>query len=217
MSISPQAWLETRQSNFKPPIRFSAAIASLFSTQWTPPLRLSVFGSYVTLHGIVKQLATLYQDIWLLAAAPTLVQRFEQALARWRMCSEQNPDVHCSPRYPSGVVAANALSLYRQAHVRLCGNFGPFRSAFATRNLQIILSSIEEIKVVISSSSTCLRAARCAIEALQTSVRMGMSLTGSISGWHQKLLFNLYSLECCKYSPFHRFPSTMNSFRLPLL
>jgi hypothetical protein len=213
MSISPQTWLDTRPSNFNPPVRFSAAMASLFSGQWAPPLRLSSFGSYVTLHGIVKQLAILCQDSsWLLADTPAVVQRFEQALARWRTCSEQNPEFHYSPRYPSGVIAVNALSLYRQAHVRLCGNFGPLRSAFATRNVQTILSSIDDITIVISSSSTCRRAARCALDALQTSVRMGMSLTGSISGWHHKLLFNLYSLECCEcFSPVHLTLSQTNS------
>lgn len=211
MSISPQAWLKTRQSNPKPPIRYSDAMTSLFSSQWAAPPRLGTFGSYVMLHGIVKQLATLYQNSWLLDATPSAVQRFEHALAMWRMYSEQNPEFHCSPRYPSGVIAANALSLYRQAHVRLCGNFGPLRLAFATRNLQTILSSIKDIKIRFSSSSACLSAARCALEALQTSVRMGISLTGSISGWHHKLLFNMYSLECCRYTLYHCYSTTINS------
>lgn len=200
MSISPETWLATRRSSFKTPIRFSTAMAILFSSQLVPPLRLSIFGSYVTLHGIMKPLTSLYQDSWLPAPTSTQVQQFEQALAKWRIYSEQNPEFHCSPRYPNGVVAANALSLYRQAHVRLCGNFEPLRTAFATRNVQTIFSSLKDIKVNISSSRTCVKAARCAIEALQTSVNMGMSQTASISGWHSKLLFNMYSFECCEYS-----------------
>lgn len=34
MSISPQAWSETRKSSFKPLIRFSVAMAKIFSSQW---------------------------------------------------------------------------------------------------------------------------------------------------------------------------------------
>ncbi|KAI2632983.1 hypothetical protein GGS26DRAFT_554865, partial [Hypomontagnella submonticulosa] len=202
MSTTPEAWLGSRQSNFKPPIRFSAAMANLSSPQGTPPLSLSTFGSYVTLHGIVKQIASLHQDVWLLDATPTLMKRFELALDRWRLCSEQNPEFHASTRYASGVIAANALSLYRQAYVRLYANFGPLRSAFATRSVQTILHSMKDIEIIISGSSTCLKAAQCAIEALQTSVKMGLFLTGSISGWHRKLMFNLYSIECCLFLSF---------------
>ncbi|CDM29936.1 unnamed protein product [Penicillium roqueforti FM164] len=126
------------------------------------------------------------------------------------MCAEQIPDFHCSPRYPGGVITANALSLYRQAHVLLCGNFRPLRSTLATRNVQTISSSLNDVKVEISGSSTCTRAAWCAIEALQTSVKMGMSQSASISGWHFKLLFNIYSLECCL---FHRFWVRRQSIR----
>ncbi|GMG09198.1 unnamed protein product [Aspergillus oryzae] len=115
-------------------------------------------------------------------------------------CVEQNPEFHCSPRYPSGVIAANALSLYRQAHVRLCGNFRPLRAALTTRNVQSITSRLNDIQVNISSSRTCVKAAWCAIEALQISIVMGMAQAGSISGWHSKLLFNTYSLECCDNS-----------------
>ncbi|CAG8889863.1 unnamed protein product [Penicillium egyptiacum] len=197
VSISPQAWFESRKSNCKPPIRFSAAMANLFSSQWEPSLQLSIFGSYVTLHGIVKLLANFYKDSWLLDPNQAQAQLLEQALVRWRMCAEQNPEFHCSARYPSDVIPANALSLSRQAHVRLCGKFRPIRSALATRNVQTISSSLDDIKVEISGSSTYLKAAWCAIEALQTSVRMGMSHTGSISGWHSKLFFNVYSLEFC--------------------
>ena len=197
-SISPQAWLEKRKSNPKPPIQFSTALANIMSAQSAPPLRLSLFASYLTLHGIVKHLANLYQDNWLIDSLPTHVQRIEESLARWRMLSEQNPEFHCSSRYPSGVIAANALSLYRQAHVRLCGNFSPLRAALTTRNLLNITSKLNDIKVNISSSRTCVKAAWCAIEALQISVVMGMAQARSISGWHSKLLFNTYSLECCE-------------------
>lgn len=200
MSTTPAAWLDRRRSNSKPPTRFSDAMRALSSSPSEPPLSLSTFGSYVTLHGIVRQLASIYQDVWLLAATPTLVQQFEQALARWRVCSEQNPDFHVSPRYPSGVIAANAMSLYRQAHVRLCANFGPLRSAFATRDVQTIVESMRNIEIAITSSDTCLRAARCAFEAFQTSAKMGLFSNGCISGWYRKLLFNLYALECCKLS-----------------
>jgi hypothetical protein len=211
MSISPQAWLGTRNSNLKPPIRFSEAMANLFFSYWEPSLRLSIFGSYVTLHGIVNPLANLCQDSWLLGPTQEQTQRLEQALVRWRTAAEQNPEFHCSPRYPNGVMPANALSLYRQAHVRLCGNFRPFRSALATRNVQTISSSLDDIQAEISGSSTCLRAAWCAIEALQTSVKMGMTQRVSISGWHSKLLFNIYSLECCEYFLFIRsLPYVMN-------
>lgn len=200
MSPTPQAWLGNRQSGLKTPIRFMIALANLSSPQGAPLLRISTFGSYVALHGIVKQLASLYQDVWLLAETPTLVQRFEQALDRWRLCAEQHPEFHASPRYPNGAIAINALSLYRQAYVRLCANFGPFRATVATRNVQTILQSMKSIDIVITRSSTCLKAARCAIEALQTSVKMGLFLSSSISGWHRKLLFNLYSIECCECS-----------------
>ncbi|RMZ44150.1 hypothetical protein CA14_004163 [Aspergillus flavus] len=197
-SISPQAWLDKRKSISKPPIQFSTALAHIMSGQGASPLRLSIFGSYLTLHGIVKHLTSLYQDNWLIDSLPAHVQRIEESLTRWRMCAEQNPEFHCSPRYPSGVIAANALSLYRQAHVRLCGNFRPLRAALTTRNVQSITSRLNDIQINISSSRTCVKAAWCAIEALQISIVMGMAQAGSISGWHSKLLFNTYSLECCE-------------------
>lgn len=199
MSTTPKLWLATRQSNAKPSVRFSTAMASLSSPQSGPPLKLNSFGLYVMLHGVTKQLASVHQDAWLLAATSTLEKRYEQALDRWRISAEQTPECRLSPRYPSGVIAANALSLYRQACVRLYADFGPLRLAFATRDVQTILRSIQDTKIVISSSNTCLRAARCAIEAFQTSVKMGLCLTDSISGWHHKLWFNLYSVEGCLF------------------
>ncbi|KAI0377765.1 hypothetical protein F5Y04DRAFT_172730 [Hypomontagnella monticulosa] len=201
-STTPDAWQSNRQSSFRPPVRFSDAMTSLSSSQSTSPLSFSTFGSYVMLHGIVKQLASLHQDVWLMESTPMLVQRFEQALDRWKIWSEQNPEFHISPRYPNGVIAANAISLYRQAHVRLYTSFGLLRSTLATRNVQDLLRSIKDIKITISGSNTCLKAAQCAIEALRTSVKLGLFLTGSISGWHRKLMFNLYSIECCLFLSF---------------
>ncbi|KAI8634661.1 hypothetical protein F5Y19DRAFT_120545 [Xylariaceae sp. FL1651] len=201
-SPTPKAWLTTRQSNYKSPVRFSTAMASLSSLQSLTPLSLSTFGSYVTLHGIVKQLSSLHQDVWLLTTTPMLVQRFEQALDRWRIYSEQNPEFHVSPRYPNGVLPTNALSLYRQACIQLYADFGPLRSAFATRNVHTIVSSMKDINMLITCSSTCLKAAQCAIEALQNSVKLGLFTTGPTSGWHRKLVFNLYSLESCIFLSF---------------
>jgi hypothetical protein len=201
MCATPKAWLESRQSNLKPPVRFATAMKSLFSPQFDPQLDFTTFGSYVMLHGLVKQLASFQEDVWLQATTPTLVYRLEQALQKWQTCSIQNPEFNISPRYPNGVIPANARSLYRQASIRLCAGFGAFRSTLATRDVEAILHSLNEIQIMICSSDTCLRAAQCALEALQVSVRMGLFLTGPMSGWHQKLMFNLHSLESCTYNP----------------
>lgn len=200
MSTTPQAWLGSRQPDYKQPTRFSAAMMSLSSPQSAFSPQISTFGLYVALYGIVRQLGSLYQDVWLLATTGTLVQRFEQVLDTWRTCSERNADFHASVRHPSGVIAINALSLYRQTYVRLFADFGPLRSAFATRDVAAIVNSIRDTDITIPSSGMCLKAARCAMEAIQTSVKMGLFLTGPVSGWHRKLLFNLHSIECCTYS-----------------
>jgi hypothetical protein len=201
MCATPKAWLQSRQANFKAPVRFATAMGSLFSPQFDPQSDFTVFGSYVMLHGLVKQLASLQQDVWLHATTPTPVHRLEQALQRWQTCSSQNPEFNVSPRYPNGVIPANARSLHRHASIRLCAGFGAFRTTLATRNVDAILNSLKQIQITICSSETCLRAAQCALEALQVSVRMGLFLTGPISGWHRKLMFNLHSLESCMYNP----------------
>ena len=200
MCATPKAWLESRQSNFKPPVRFATAMKSLFSPQFDPQSDFTTFGSYVILHGLVKQLASIQQDVWLQATTPTLVHRLDQALQRWQTCSTQNPEFNISPRYPNGVIPANARSVYRHASIRLCAGFGAFRSTLATRDVEAILHSLKGIQITICSSDTCLRAAQCALEALQVSARMGLFLTAPISGWHRKLMLNLHSLESCAYN-----------------
>ncbi|KAI1171107.1 hypothetical protein F4777DRAFT_71032 [Nemania sp. FL0916] len=201
-SPTPKAWLANRQSKRNTPVRFSTVMAGLSSLETPPFPALSTFGSYVILHGIVKQLSSLRQDLWLVASTPMLIQRFEQALDTWRVSSEQNPEFHISQRYPNGVLPAIALSLYRLACIQLYADFRLLRSAFATRDVDTILSRIKDVIITISSSATCIRAARSAIEALQISVKMGLFVTGSVSGWHRKLLFNLYSFESCFFLSF---------------
>lgn len=201
LSPTPQNWLAVRRYDSKPPIRFSDAMRELHSPQCRPAVALTSFGGYVTLHALVKQLGSLSQGpIWLASVAPTLLNSLELALEKWRISSEKDLEYPFFPRYPQGVLVINSVSLYRQAHVRLCGEFGPLRSAMATQDVQEILLAMNSINFPITRTKTCLKAARCAVDALRTPIRMGMALLGKVPGWYQKLLFNLYSIECCKLS-----------------
>ncbi|QKX61699.1 uncharacterized protein TRUGW13939_08854 [Talaromyces rugulosus] len=173
LSPTPQTWLAVRQYDSNPPIRFSDAMRELNSPQTQPTVAFTAFGGYVTFHALVKQLGNLNQGpVWLAIVAPTLLNSLELALEKWRMSFEKDFEYPFFPRYPQGVLVINSISLYRQAHVRLCGDFGPLRSAMATRDVQEIVRGMNSINVPITRTKTCLKAARCAIDALRTPIRL---------------------------------------------
>lgn len=193
-----ETWSIERQHHPHQCLRFSEAMIILYSPDPWDSVKFSMAGSYMTLHAVVQQITAIQRNIWSETCEASFLESAERAISTWRKCADDVFAASSSGRQPQRIMNINAVSLYRLAYVRLCGDFGPIRAAIATHDLGKIVESLSMVEVNLTRSATCLIAARCAVDALRAPVQLGMAFLGGTSGWYHKHTFILYSVECCE-------------------
>jgi hypothetical protein len=191
-------WREAREK-VEPPYPFQSALRWLFSKDSETTLGChSALGNYVLIHAIIQHIFMVRQTIRCRVNADELtgedVAPLEQALRRWQMGWNRNPESSIDPSDPNGPVAFNSTALLRLAYIRLNMDTGPGR-ALGTRDALQIAQALREMPA-IKRTPKLVRALLHSAHALSIPVKIGVRLVSKTQAFIWSIQHSLCSLEC---------------------
>lgn len=195
---SEARWREAR-AKIEPPSPFQSALRWLFSKDSDTALGChSALGNYVLIHAIIQHIFLVRQTIRCRVNADELtsedVAPLEQALRRWQMGWNRNPESSVDPSDPNGPVAFNSTALLRLAYIRLNMDTGPGR-ALGTRDALQIAQALRDMPA-IKRTPKLVRALLHSAHALSIPVKIGVRLVSKTQAFIWSIQHSLCSLEC---------------------
>ncbi|CAI4215832.1 unnamed protein product [Parascedosporium putredinis] len=121
---------------------------------------------------------------------------FIQALRRWQIMWENEPESSLSPDHPEGPILFNSTAMLRLAYVRLVADYAPLRNAFSFSSPDADFPLESRIPERLPRSAETARAALQAVLALNVPARLGFRVVSRTSFWVWSVQHALSYFEC---------------------
>ncbi|KAL2832251.1 hypothetical protein BJY01DRAFT_226130 [Aspergillus pseudoustus] len=179
---NPHTWRELHQQSHPAPF-FQHCISDLLQDGGGAPI-CSSLGSHVLIHALIQHIFSVRQATRLETTgglSPGSFLTLRQALKKWQIGWELNPESSLSPLDKHGPIAFNSTALFHLANIRIVTDVGSARSLLTQNDLQIAQRLRDEPN--LHRGSTLVLAARHATVALCSPVQMGVYFVGRVPNW----------------------------------
>ncbi|OJJ57374.1 hypothetical protein ASPSYDRAFT_90666 [Aspergillus sydowii CBS 593.65] len=173
-------WLNLHRKSQSAPF-FQDCISDLLQDETGPPA-CSSLGSHVLIHALIQRIFSIQQANnhgSNMVSGPFLSLR--QALKKWQVGWEMNPESSVSPLDKHGPIAFNSAALFHLANIRIVTDIGAARSLLEQDHLQIARRLRDQ--PMLHRGPTLVLAARHATVALCSPVQMGVYFVGRVPNW----------------------------------